>query len=167
MRRIVLFLLTLFVLTACERGLPTAAEISDDALTAAVVLPGLDEPVNVNLATATTLQLVVPDLPYVPTVARATNYTYSDFTDLEEHAIKIDCPTHFGDYDADGAADDLLLHFDVASLFPSSVYTSATVPIDVYVTLHVEFEEAEVDDFNDDYLVKLVWNAPRGFQGGR
>lgn len=163
MRRIALLALPLFILTACDRGLPTAAEISDGVVTAALVMPDLAEPAKVNLATATTLQLVVPDLAFIPTLAQASN---GGNTDVEDHTINIGCPIHFGDWDGDGEDDDLLLHFEVASLFPPDVYTStAEYPIDVTVALHVEF--AEEDDFDAGYLVQLVWNAPKGYRGGR
>jgi len=166
MKRLAFLLLPLFALAACETSIPTAIDGTDEIATAALIVPvdpadPAPVPTYVNLATATTIQLLVPNTTLVPTLAVATN---GDYTDAEDHTINAGCPTHFQDYDLDGDLD-LILHFDVAALFPYATDAFPTDPIPV--TLTVTFVDESV--FTADYLVQLVYNTPsrKGKQGRR
>jgi len=156
MKRIALLVLPLFILTACEQGLPTAAEIADDALTASIVSPN-DEltPTNVNLATSTTIQLVVPGVTLVPTNNLVV--TSTGFEDSDEHEFAADCPAHFQD-------GDLYLHFEVATLFP---YTSADEMETGVIELALTYTLLDEPIDGGTYYVQLVWNEPKGHPGGR
>jgi hypothetical protein len=82
----------------------------------------------------------------------------------EDHTINAGCPTHFQDYDLHGDLD-LILHFDVAALFP---YATDAIPTDpIPVTLTVTFVDESV--FTAAYVVQLVYNTPsrKGKQGRR
>ena len=164
MKRLAFLVLPLLVLAACENSGPTAIQSIDEVPMAALIDP-IDPadpepvPTNVNLATATTIQLVVPNTTLVPTSATATNGTDSD---VEDHTINAGCPTHYQDTDLDGDTD-LILHFDVAALFP---YATAEIPADpVTVTLAVTFVDGST--YDGTYLVQLVYNVPgRNGKGG-
>lgn len=165
MKRLAFLLLPLVVLAGCENGVPTAIDGTDEIATAVLVGP-IDpadpEPVpsNLNLATATTIQLVVPNTTLVPALATATNGGSSD---VEDHTINPGCPIHFQDTDLDGDTD-LILHFDVAALFP---YAIDEIPADpVTVTLAVTFVDGST--YDGTYLVQLVYNVPgrKGKGGG-
>jgi hypothetical protein len=162
MKRIALFLLPLFVLTACERGVPTALDL-DVTPTASVVAPNdASTPTNVNLASASTVQLIVPGVTLVPIENLVVTSTGS--WDSDEHTINPGCPVHFQDTDGDEVADALFLHFDVATLFP---YASADEMVTDVITLTLTYTLVDGTEGGGDYYVQLVWNAPKGFQGGR
>ncbi len=164
MKPLAFLLLPLFALAACENSIPTAIDDTDGIAPSVMIVP-IDPadpapvPVNLNLAVATTVQLVVPNTTLVPTLAVATNGEYSD---TEDHTINAGCPTHFQDTDSDGDID-LILHFDAAALFP---YAPDAVPVDpVTVSLAVTFVDGST--FDGDYLIQLVYNVPnRNGKGG-
>lgn len=165
MKRLAFLVLPLLVLAACENSGPTAIQ-SIDEVPMAVLIDPIDPadpepvPTNVNLATSTTVQLVVPNTTLVPISATATNGVY---TDVEDHTINPECPIHFQDTDLDGDTD-LILHFDVAALFP---YADEAIPADpVTVTLAVTFVDEST--YDGTYLVQLVYNVPgrKGKGGG-
>jgi hypothetical protein len=162
MKRLALLLLATLALGACnDRGLPAAIDDPTTAVLVATVDPVEPDalPVRVNLATAATIQLLVPNTTLVPTSAVAANGAY---TDAEDHTINPDCPIHFQDVDGDGDLD-LILHFDVAALFPYAPDAIPATP--VTVTLNVTFVDAST--YTADYLVQLVYQAPKGrhYQG--
>jgi len=169
MKRLAFLLLPLFVLAACENSIPTAIDGTDETATVVIAPVDPDDPApvpsNLNLAVATTVQLVVPNTTLVPASNTATHVTASGdvYYDTDEHAINVGCPIHFQDVDADGDTD-LILHFDAAALFP---YVEGEIPADpVTVSLAVTF--ADESTFDGNYLIQLVYNDPgRKGKGGR
>ena len=175
MRRLAFLVLPLFVLAACENGVPTAIDDGDHLKTAELVVmvdPVEPDalPVKVNLATATTIQLVVFDFTEtsVPDWARAEN---GEYTDLEDHLVD-HIPNfvalHYQDVGGDPALIDLVLAFEVEALFPPSAYSStAAFPIDVNLNLFVQWSDDDAETEYGPYAVQLVYNAPKGnrYQG--
>jgi len=168
MRRIALLALPLFILTACERGLPTAAEITESPVYAvSLVLDG--EGNTVNLYTASTVQVVIPSVSTVPATATLTNDDNGAVAD-PLHTFDAGCDTHFQDLTGD-LVPDLVLHFDAAILFGS--YGSVP-PLDeeqpIALTLYAEWQDADgnpIDTYDATYSVTLFYSEPAGFRGGR
>jgi hypothetical protein len=159
MKRLAFLVLPAVALAACDSGIPTAMDNAEDLTAAALVVP-IDPvepdavPAKVNLATATTIQLVVPNTTLVPTLAEVT--TSDGYSDAESHTINEGCPTHFQDVDGDDLID-LVLHFDVDALFP---YAPDAVPTDP-ITLTISVTFVDESTFTADYLVQLVYNTPK------
>jgi hypothetical protein len=165
MKRIALYLLPLFVLTACERGVPTAADLSDGVTTAtlAVTIDVNADVSKVNLATASTVQVVVPSAAVVPISAVLTN-TDNGIAADPLHTFDAGCTTHFQDLDADGVIDALILHFDTETLFGS--YDITALPVDpIVLDLAVEWEDGTT--YAASYNIQLAYSVPNGFRGGR
>ena len=170
MRRIVLFLLPLFVLTACERSVPTAADLWDAGIstTLAVTLDVNADVTKINLANASTVQVIVPSTAAVPTSATLTNTDNEAWAD-PMHTFDAGCETHFQDLDGDGYVDALFLHFDAGTLFDSY---GTTPPVDpITLSLDVDWVDAEGTPTGYDavYTVQLVYTVPSGYgyRGGR
>jgi len=168
MKRLAILVLPLLVLAACETGVPTAAETDGLTTPTLAVTLALDEgTTNVNLYTASTVQVVIPSVSTVPTTATLTN---NDNGDSGEpiHTFDAGCTTHFQDVDGDGSTD-LILHFDVDDLF--GTYDTAALPTEaITLTLAVTWEDADgivVDSYDAEYAVQLVYTVPNGYRGGR
>jgi len=160
MRRIALLALPLFILTACERGLPTAAEIDSPAL--AVTLDA--ELTTINLFAVPTIEVVIPTVSAVPTTATLTNDANDAFA-TPIHVFDVGCDTHFTDVDGD-SNPDLLLHFNASDLFGS--YGTVPPEESITLTLAVTWVDAEgnVTEHDAVYSVQLVYTVPNGFRGG-
>jgi len=164
MRRIALLALPLFILTACERDLPTAAEINDSPVYAVnLALDG--EVTTINLFTASTVQVVIPSVSTVPTTATLTNDDNGAFAN-PLHTFDAGCETHFQDVNGD-VVPDLMLHFDAVTLFDSYGITPPEDPITL--TLAVTWVDAEGNLTTHDaaFSVQLFYAIPNGFRGGR
>lgn len=167
MRRIALFLLPIFVLTACERGVPTAAEIDGlDAPAFAVTLDDGLASINLYAVSTMTIQVVIPSVSTVPTTASLTN-EHNGAEALPIHEFNAGCTMHFQDVVGEDGELDLILHFDAATLFGS--YGTAA-PVDpITLTLDVDWVDAEgnLTEYDKTYSVQLGYTVPSGYRGGR